>query len=338
MNLPDFGDRKVIFLTDFGSELYGTKTSKSDRDLKGVFLPTRKEILLGKVPKTLSFDTKSSAKNEKNTPEDVDCQLYSYSYFVELACQGQTVALEMLWAANTSGDNQPSNVLINPSNPYGWFLSLVKYRTDFITKNMKAFMGYAKGQAIRYSLKGDKLNTAKFFYKLLEDLVQNGQGDEKLGRHFSYFDRTDDPNVKFEIDANGLQMVDICNRKLQESLTVKNAASVLGKVIAQYGKRSQAAADHDGADFKALSHAVRVTLELEDLYRTGKIKFPFSDDRIRMLLKMKQGNYRVEEIIAIMDNHIQNVERLSAESNYPETVDRKFFEEFVLSAHEDMVR
>ena len=35
----------------FGSHLYGTNTPQSDKDFKGVFMPTNEQIYLGKIPK-----------------------------------------------------------------------------------------------------------------------------------------------------------------------------------------------------------------------------------------------------------------------------------------------
>ena len=49
----------------FGSRLYGTSTPESDKDFKGVFLPSREEILLGKIPKSLTEKTKKDSTEKK---------------------------------------------------------------------------------------------------------------------------------------------------------------------------------------------------------------------------------------------------------------------------------
>ena len=50
--LPDGLDRdQIICLMKFGSHLYGTNTTDSDTDYKGVYMPTKRQILLGKCPK-----------------------------------------------------------------------------------------------------------------------------------------------------------------------------------------------------------------------------------------------------------------------------------------------
>ena len=81
----------LIVKMKFGSHLYGTNTVHSDVDYKGVFLPSKKELLLGAVPKCRNFSTNLGA--QKNSQDDIDEEIYSLHYFLKLACQGQTVAI-----------------------------------------------------------------------------------------------------------------------------------------------------------------------------------------------------------------------------------------------------
>ena len=45
----------VLVKMFFGSHLYGTTNENSDTDLKGVFLPNKRDILLGRIPQQYSF-------------------------------------------------------------------------------------------------------------------------------------------------------------------------------------------------------------------------------------------------------------------------------------------
>ena len=80
----------------FGSHLYGTNTPDSDRDYKGVFLPTRREVLLGEIPKNITESTGN--RYSKNGAGDVDTEMFSLHQFIKLAIDGQTVAFDMLHA------------------------------------------------------------------------------------------------------------------------------------------------------------------------------------------------------------------------------------------------
>lgn len=334
MKLPDFGNTKVVFLTKYGSHLYGTSTPESDMDLKGVFMPTADEILLGRIPKTKSFNTKSSAKGEKNTADDVDCELYSFGYFLELAASGQTVALEMLWSCPVDETKPPSHLLVVTS----LWQELVWNRGKFLTKNMKAFMGYAKSQAVKYSLKGDKLNTAKKMVVFFETLTEVDK-QMRLFEQWTNFqvNFADDPNVDFTEDQGGVKMMVVCKRALQESITVKYALEIMNKVVSQYGKRAKQAAEHDGADFKALSHAYRISLELRDLYSGSGLEFPFCGVRVHLLKEMKRGQFTIHEIMNKLDVVLAEVEDLAANSDLPEKVDRKFCDQILLNAHKEVL-
>jgi predicted nucleotidyltransferase len=330
MKLPDFGDVEVAFLTTYGSHLYGTSTPESDMDLKGVFIPKREDILLGRVSETLSFSSKPSGKGEKNTKDDLDCELYSYAYFLKLALSGQTVALEMLWGCDPDTTQfydykmhtkQPDNILIYTED---WH-HIAYMRKQFITKNMRAFMGYAKSQAVKYSLKGDKLNTAN---KVKEALELTYDVKSLIGESFHNLKVVfgNDENVEFTKDQNGLEMMVVCKRAIQETVTVQYALEIVNNVIAKYGVRTKQAADNEGVDYKAVSHAYRIALELRELYLEERIILPFSFERCLLLKDMKRGVFPVNEIMDKLDFVMEDIELIANESKFPDDISPEFRE------------
>ncbi len=42
----------------FGSHLYGTDTLESDHDFKGIFLPNKEDVYLGKISKSISLSSR----------------------------------------------------------------------------------------------------------------------------------------------------------------------------------------------------------------------------------------------------------------------------------------
>lgn len=159
-------DLNIIVMMKFGSHLYGTATPDSDLDYKGIFLPTRDEILLNRVPQSFNECTKKG-NEARNTSDDVDTEIYSLHYFLKLACEGQTVALDMLHA--------PKNMLLQSS----WIWeSLVYYRTLFYTKNLQAFVGYARRQAAKYGIKGSRLNAVQDVIAFLSKISMSGDGHQ----------------------------------------------------------------------------------------------------------------------------------------------------------------
>src|ERR1700722_12706023 len=80
----------------FGSHLYGTATPQSDLDLKGVYLPEARDILLQRVRGTVDL-SREKEPGEKNAPGDVDREIHSLQRYLELLAEGQTIALDMLF-------------------------------------------------------------------------------------------------------------------------------------------------------------------------------------------------------------------------------------------------
>jgi predicted nucleotidyltransferase len=62
----------------FGSHLYGTNTPSSDLDIKGIYLPKAKDILLQRIAPVCSF-SRPKDHGEKNSADDVDQEFYSPS-------------------------------------------------------------------------------------------------------------------------------------------------------------------------------------------------------------------------------------------------------------------
>jgi predicted nucleotidyltransferase len=71
---------KIIVKMKFGAHLYGTATPDSDVDYKGIFLPTKEELLLGRVPKSHNYST--GREESRNTKNDIDIELYSFYYLI----------------------------------------------------------------------------------------------------------------------------------------------------------------------------------------------------------------------------------------------------------------
>ncbi len=88
----------LLFLTLFGSSLYGTETpGKSDLDLRGIFLPSRESLALNKASKSLHFSTGN--KERRNLAGDMDIDLWSVQHWLlKLLPAGDTGALDVLFA------------------------------------------------------------------------------------------------------------------------------------------------------------------------------------------------------------------------------------------------
>ena len=308
---------KTIVKMVFGSHLYGTSTPESDKDFKGVFLPTREQLLLGKIPRSVNESTKKD-NSAKNTSEDIDLEMYSLHYFIHLACEGETVALDMLHA--------PKSMIIETSPIWD---EIVLNRQRFYTKNLKAFIGYARRQASKYGIKGSRLNDAQKVLDYLE-LYQKSVGiiksiwdDLPIGEHI----------FKYPPNENNERMYEVCGRKIGEKVTFQYAYNTVKKFVDNYGDRARKAAANEGIDWKAVSHAFRAAYQVKQILTENTITFPLKE--AKLLLEIKQGKLNYQTFVAPeLDGLISEVEILSEKSNLPEKVDRNFWNNFIMDALE----
>ena len=229
----------IIVKMKFGSHLYGTATENSDVDYKGVFLPYKRDILLGNIPKCYSFTTGSD--KSKNVSNDVDEEIYSLHYFIKLACDGQTVAMDMLHA--------PEKMLITNSSVWR---SIVSEKHRFYTKNLKSFINYARRQASKYAIKGSRLNAASQVLKILK----SNNSEKKLRKIWDQLPRIEHCHDAGK-DPNGMRQYQVCGKIFQESASIGYVIPILEKFYDDYGHRAKLAAENKNIDWKAISHALR---------------------------------------------------------------------------------
>ena len=299
----------TIVKMKFGSHLYGTATPESDTDYKGVFLPSGIDIAMGNIPKSVREDTKEGTG--KNSSDDVDSEFYSLQYFIKMALEGQTVALDMLHA--------PIEMLEPCSNLW---LEILSNRKSFYTKNSKAFVQYARKQAAKYGVKGSRLAEAEEVFKFLS--VQNPK--MKLGGRWHELPTGE--HVKFIQDnKQGIKQYQVCGKIIQETVTIEYAMGIVQTFINQYGARAIMARNNEGIDWKAISHAFRAAFQVKEMLKYNTITFPRPE--AWYLKQIKQGKCDYNIIGPELDSLISKVEELTTTSNLPEKPDTEYWENWV---------
>lgn len=324
---------KLLYLCDFGSTLFGTNSETSDRDYKGIFLPSKRNLLLGNKQNHLSFTT--GDKKQKNSSEDVDIELWGLHNFLSMVERGETGAIDLLFSQSKSDsvhflDDRFKHVLDNATRL-------------FDATDARAFVGYALHQAMRYGVKGARLNVVRNILEFLNGL------DEKYyetPKQYVLANFMDEILEKCE-DADFCKRVSIVGPNGQSC----DALSVLGSThftdtcilefrkrmnvrYARYGDRTKRAAEDGGVDYKAVSHAIRVISELKEILLTGTLKFPLSE--CASIKKIKYGEYPWEVLDPLLFDGINEIELLiervrSGELPAHTKCDRKFVEKCILS-------
>lgn len=327
----------------FGSHLYGTDTPNSDLDFKGIYLPTAIEVVLHKYRKTIST-CRPKATCERNTKDDVDTEFFTLDRFLELLTDGQTVALDMLFAPPKSYSfGAHESGLIDP------IMAEICYNKEkLLTRNVNAFVGYARQQAAKYGIKGSRMDALKRTKEFLDSLLS----EKRLNDYYHTV-------VKFESQCSELvslektPLVEIAmlkgpkgqmdaphlkvnGRAIPFHATVKYAKEIVGKMLDEYGKRAHKAHLAGGVDWKALSHAVRVNGEAMELLYTGNITFPRPD---ALLLKdIKTGQIPYEQVAEMIEQGVADLHVAREKSILRDTPDQEWVDNFVYDVYSDIVR
>jgi len=295
----------------FGSRLYGTYIEKtSDWDFRGVFLSTKEDCYLNRI------------KNSWNDLGEEDTQYWSLHYFLELASQGQSAAIELLCA--------PSNYWHVSSDIWS---DLHYNRKRFFSKNMHSFIGYAKSMSQKYSSRIDRLNETEAIFKVLN------QWDDK--------DRLSDIWNELPESLNAVKSVNernknadkrsyvVCGRELQATVTVSHAKDVVGRIHSSYGERVKNAKEGN-IDWKALSHAFRACYQVREIALTSDLKFPLKNANYLRDMRLGKINFLENGLDKKLDELIEETQVLIDKSNLPDKIDGLWVDNFVLDIYRNL--
>lgn len=269
---------KILFKTLAGSRLFGCSTKDSDYDYKGIHFQNLTQ-LLNKTDDTIRTN---NALDDEPIDGLVETETYSLNYYMKLLGAGQVIPMDMLFAPKK---------FWTVSSPT-WEL-IQEHREEFVSCNITPFIGYAKGQAMKYGLKGAKLNTIDEAIRLVEARVS-----------FDYLCYTlknmDGISFEDEKTVNGtiVKHILICGKSFGATTDYSLWVEPLTKLKNSFGKRA-AAAMSTGQDLKAQYHTVRICKEATELLTTGSITFPRPEADI--LSKIRLGDYTKETLVDLIE-------------------------------------
>lgn len=314
----------------FGSHLYGTNSEFSDTDYKGIYLPSKEDYFLQSVKKTISQNIKVS-QGLKNTSLDTDEQYFSLNYFIQLAINGDTATIDMLHAPQNWED---------VTTPI--WEDLKSKRHLFYSKNAKSYIGYAKMQAAKYSLKGSRLDTAKKILDWCNNIINKNECSNAKGHYiYEYFKQEDfsnleylkinliyDENNNIDVKKSFLIIFEKCYYFNSYIEVIYNNISAYHK---QFGERAEAAMLNQNIDWKAVSHAFRASMQLKEICETGTLKYPLESAEFIKGIKYGKYHYINDDIGIKLDNLVDEVKSLLANSSFNDTPDIDFWNHWLLN-------
>lgn len=321
-------DVEVVYLIKSGSQLYGTNSKDSDTDYLGLFVPSITAVLLKKDPEHLVVTT--GLANSKNTAKDIDIQLWSVYKFLNLIKKGETSALDLLFSLKAKHKDE-----IQVINKQSFTSIILNDFNKFISRDLRAFVGYCLGQAKKYNIKGARYSELEEFYREFKRL--HYFTDQTIGEIESevrkLIETYDFKYIKL-VYARGpkrqgndfIWYLEILGRKHALGIIISEFMKRIDRLFNSFGARTLAAAN--GVDNKALSHATRVILECEELLETGHITFPLKDREFIKEIKYHEDlvngeDLNLESLMHYLEVKLDKVNQLLEESSLPDKVEQE---------------
>ena len=320
---------KILYLTKLGSHLYGTNNENSDTDYKGIYLPSKESLLLKQDQDFIKLDTNNT--NQKNTSLDIDCHLDSLHKWLHLLEKGETSAIDTLfsmWSKDTIVYK-----FINTWSLFSFVDYVKNHYLKLITSKPHAFVGYCLSQVKKYNIKGERYKELVSFITFLKTFnISNNNRIETLKswiqQHISdykYIKYVEAPAPR-GTPGNWLYL-EILGRKYSPTVSIEYLLEACQKLEQGYGSR----VTNTEIDWKALSHAVRVILEIEELLTTSKIVFPLS--QAPYIYSIKQGKEDFDDVIQFITQKIEIIDNLLEVTALPHSVDISFQKKTILSLY-----
>lgn len=294
-----------LVTTVHGSHLYGTSTPESDRDYKGVHLPSGQGILLQRPENVFDESIKAKDAAGKNTGDAIDHQSYSVEKFCRMLAIGDGFATEILFA--------PDDCIVEAAPEWD---ALKEEAKALLNREVKGFVGYCKQQAAKYGVKGSRMEAVEKLVILLNDAMKKHDPKTRLevieDELRAFTDQVEMANLMVIESGCTKDMLHIecCGRKVSMRSGLEDASKIYGAVWNNYGERARRAKESKGVDWKAVSHAVRVARQAQELMTTGRITFPRPD--AEELLDIKLGKFAYTDIQPMLEGLIDELDRIDS--------------------------
>ena len=321
-----------ILTTVVGSKAYGTNTAESDTDLKGIYIQDPLEVLSYNeyVPQQLP---------------DKDTTYWEVGRFIELLCKSNPTVLELLFS--------PEDCILDE---HPLFKMIKDNREIFLSKECKnSFMGYAKAQIYKAKGLNKKMNWEKDrierkkpidFCKVVTGKVQSlnefiiefGMPDNL------FFTKIDNTKQLYRLHAT---MEDyrkpLCNDNDLLLTAIPQDAFYMNLGIVQYDldgfqahcreynsyqtwlrERNEARyidvnSHGQKIDGKNMLHCMRLIEMAKEIAENHTINV--RRPNAKELLKIRKGEYNLQEIIDKTDQLIIDVEEAFNNSSLPDKID-----------------
>ncbi|KAL8278668.1 hypothetical protein RQP46_008960 [Phenoliferia psychrophenolica] len=337
---PLFLSTNRLLTAEAGSRLYGISTPSSDVDLKGIYLPSPRQLLLGSAPPLLSFSP-THPDGIRNSTDDTDATFTSVARFLQLLGDGQPDAVELALAPESAwvecgAEGRRLMERLNCSEG----------RTAWVTKEVaRRMVGFAKHQVREHQKRSHRIAALEAVRDWLAGMLQGGSRKLKLGQATTW-DLTNEwvaalaTKEEFVVSATALGddwRLAVVGKTLLSEQTIATNLDIVTKALAKYSTRSMDAKDNGGVDWKAMSHAVRLAYQGRELMKSGTLTFPRPQNEANFLRGIKLGEHPRDVVAAKLESALEQLADAMALSSCRDAADRDWLEQVVFDVHREAV-
>jgi len=335
------GERPHVLAAASGSALYGVATAQSDDDLRSVFLPAPREILLGRV----NFGEDNNKTNARFGAGDIDIAGYSLMRYLGLLGRMDMITVETLFAA------RDSRFRIGPWT--GVAEAIWQHRDRLIAGTASAAIGHARQRMGHLLPSSDR--TLKIFdavVALLEphaeapvlaevpglldalhalDGVQvAARAHAKTSQCVLWDDLPEDDRTAGRSAGMSLY-VEVPAKKITAAGPVRDAIAVARKPLDRLEARRRAEKRGPQVEWKDAYHGVRLIRQARDYLATRELTFPRPD--APELLAIRNGEKSTEWIGETCLVLLEEVHALEERSPLDPEPDHDLIEDISVWAH-----
>jgi hypothetical protein len=314
---------QALFSVLMGSHLYGTATVKSDFDYKVVCLPSLSDLIMLKRVTNKKEKPEGMKAGDKMVAGETETEYVPLQVYFDDFFNGQTYALEMAFAAAQGLHTTQME------GEYKFWQDLNAEMLEmFLTKNVKKMVGYAVSQSKLYGLKTERYTAMKEFVRAVEEYFKHSFNDGKTDKKRVKLKEA--PELLARVQSEFVKPCTVMNAKggkeaspglevagkmYPETNTWFTVVESVKSQLANYGERVKEF-DGEGVDWKALSHAVRITEQVLELTSTGKLTFPRPN--AYFLREVKNGQVPLNVAQAFLEGAFKLVDEAVTSSKLPE--------------------
>lgn len=311
-----------------GSRLFGTTTENSDVDIKTIFVPCAKDILLGRIM-TSNRDGTSNVMG-KNTSNDTDQDNHDLIKFMRLIEAGSPEGFELLFAPDHAH-------LIAPTSTWR---TLQARHAEFVHADLVPFERLIRKTGTIVHVGEAEEVAARKICALLSRLIEGTGRKKSISPHIDdILEAAGDTKIvrrdtKEGRDGTSHEVLAIAHKSVPVNESIGFAFKLANSIAAE-AEANKVRETLNPEQWKHLSLAVRLSSEMIELLQTGMLTFPRPEREF--LYDIKVGNVSLENVrdrLSLLDERIAEAKSTTALPLHPNS---EAFENFVIEAHLDAV-